>query len=146
MCSTVFLPTRSHVADLWSMYPVPQDTKDCRACIFQHVLMCFVAHLPCLVDLWPMYPVPQSTKDCRARMGINTTEMLATPWDDLVKPGLQVQINPCRYRQKPDDDDESQRQQRFCIMYATEPFDVSTTPRQVAIEDRMFPTATDQER
>lgn len=97
-----------------------------------------------------MYPVPQNTKDCRARTGINMTEMLATPWDDLVKPGLKAQINPCRYRQKPADDDrgrrESARQQRFCIMYATEPFDVSAVPRQVAIEDRVFPTATDQER
>jgi hypothetical protein len=92
-----------------------------------------------------MYPVPQNTKDCRARTGINTTEMLATPWDHLVQPGLQAKIDPCRYRQKTTDDDEA-RQQRFCIMYATEPFDVSATPRQVAIEDRLFPTATDQER
>lgn len=96
-----------------------------------------------------MYPVAEGVKDCRKRTGVNKTAMLATPWDDLVRPGAKPHIDPCRYRQTGGNDDDgrgSSRQQRFCILYAVEPFYTSPTPRQVAIEGRLFPTATDQER
>lgn len=98
-------------------------------------------------DLWPMWPVAETVTDCRKRTQINTTAMIATPWDTLVRPGVRADINPCQYRKQQDGySDVKQVTQRFCIMYAVEPFYASPTPRTAQIEDRQFPTATDQER
>lgn len=101
-------------------------------------------------DLWPMWPVSESVTNCKKRHSINTTELVATPWDASVHPGSRQRVDPCAYRQRSDVDTGDEQAlkglQRWCIHYATEPFLNMPEPRQVKIGGRLFPTAVDQER
>lgn len=119
-----------------------------------------------------LWPAP-AFLHCRQRTQLDTTAILATPWDDKVGPGRTDTINPCSYRRA---DSESASRissssrgaagmgrgsssllstnagdgvsdiQRWCVLYAVEPFDNSPQPRMAQIGERWFPTAIDQER
>jgi hypothetical protein len=101
-------------------------------------------------DLWPMWPVSESVTNCKKRHSINTTKLVATPWDVLVYPGSRERVDPCAYRQSSSVDTGDKQAlkglQRWCIHYATEPFLNTPEPRMVKIGERFFPTAIDQER
>jgi hypothetical protein len=102
-------------------------------------------------DLWPMWPVSDSVTNCKKRHNINTTELVAMPWDASVYPGFRQRVDPCAYRQSSDvnsGDEQSALKglRRWCIIYASEPFLNTPEPRQVKIGERLFPTAIDQER
>jgi hypothetical protein len=92
-----------------------------------------------------MWPVSEETANCKVRTQLNTTAIIATPWDDKVGPGMTDKVTPCSYKRDMPCS-SAQELRRWCVMYAVEPFYNSPKPRMAQIGDRWFPTAADQER
>lgn len=93
------------------------------------------------VDFWPMWPVDDSVQDCRKRTRLNTTAILATPWDAYMHAKPAQAINPCTLQQQAN----AGSKRRWCIHSATKPFHTKPGTRGAPISNRWFPTPADQD-
>lgn len=92
-------------------------------------------------DFWPMWPVDDSVQDCRKRTRLNTTAILATPWDAYMHAKPAQAINPCTLQQQAN----AGSKRRWCIHSATKPFHTKPGTRGASISNRWFPTPADQD-
>jgi hypothetical protein len=94
-----------------------------------------------------MWPVDERVQDCRKRYRLNTTAILATPWDNEAQGALAGHgINPCTLQQSQRQIQADEQARRlWCIHSAKKPFTTVAGERGAHIGTRWFPTAADQD-